>query len=299
MLDVLLKILPVILIFVAGYVLKLAGIFKKDSGEMMLKIVFHVSLPALLIVSLQKIQLTWEFGFFPVVSGLVIFLSFLIAFFFARFFSFSRATKGTFLVGSSILNIGFLFPFVIAAFGTEGLVKISLFDLTNGVLVYTFIYYIACRYGHNGKDSGVYKKLISSFPLWGIVIGIILNLTETTMPVLLSEFLQLCGDLTIPLIMLALGCYFRFRIVHPKALFSVIAIRMVAGLAMGYFFALLLGLQGMDRALIILGSGTPIGFNTLVFSSMENLDTDFAASLVSISILIGIISIPFIIVSLA
>jgi len=48
----------------------------------------------------------------------------------------------------------------------------------------------------------------------------------------------------------------------------------------------------LTRMIVLLGSSAPIGFNTITFASMEELDKEFAASLVSASIVTGIIYVP-------
>jgi hypothetical protein len=54
----------------------------------------------------------------------------------------------------------------------------------------------------------------------------------------------------------------------------------------------------MDRAIALILAGAPFGFNTLTFSNMENLDTKFAASLISTGIMLGLIITPFLIMIL-
>jgi len=67
------------------------------------------------------------------------------------------------------------------------------------------------------------------------------------------------------------------------------------GFVLGYSLALLFGLDGLERTIVIIGSSAPVGYNNLTFASMENLDKEFAASLVSIAMLIGVILVPLLI----
>ncbi|MFQ5815437.1 MAG: AEC family transporter, partial [Candidatus Hydrothermarchaeaceae archaeon] len=52
------------------------------------------------------------------------------------------------------------------------------------------------------------------------------------------------------------------------------------------------GLEGLDRQVVILSSMMPVGVNSMVFSARENLDVEFAASAVSISIIMGLVLVP-------
>jgi malate permease and related proteins len=70
------------------------------------------------------------------------------------------------------------------------------------------------------------------------------------------------------------------------------------GMFLGLLLIYLFGLDGITRYVVILATATPIGYNTLTFSSIEKLDTEFAAALISVSILISMIYIPAIVLIL-
>ncbi len=294
--EIIIKIIPVVFIFVLGYFLKKINLLKKEDGDLFLKIVFYISLPALIILSITNITLSLDFIYLPVIAALIIFITYFIAYFIGRLLHLQKTSLGVFLVGSMIMNIGFALPFIIAAYGEEGLARIVLFDFGNGFLVFTFIYYIAYKYGSSKKTSKtMIKKFISSIPIWALIIAIILNLTNLQIPTVANNLFQIIGNMTIPLIMLSLGIYFSPKVVKIFPLISAIVIRMLFGLLLGFFFVELLNLEGLTRLIILIGSAAPVGYNTLTFSSLENLDKEFAASLVSFSILIGIVFIPILI----
>jgi len=71
-----------------------------------------------------------------------------------------------------------------------------------------------------------------------------------------------------------------------------IGVRMLLGLLIGFSFVVLFDLQGITAAVVILCASAPIGFNCLTFSSLAKLDMNYASSVVSLSILIGLFSIP-------
>ncbi len=294
--EVIIKIIPVILIFILGYLLKRLNFLTKENGALFLKLVFYVSFPALIILSITKIKITTEFFYLPIIPILIIFSTFIFSFFVGRLFNLPRKTFGVYLVGTLIMNIGFTLPFFIAAYGNMGVARVSMFDFGNGLLTLTFVYLLACKYG---KDKLYYKTMIKKFALlpsiWALLIGLILNFTNLAIPPIMKDFLQKVGNMTIPLIMLSLGIYFTPKIIKLLPLSSAIVTRMGLGLLLGFLFVKLFNLEGLNRLIVLIGSAAPVGYNTLVFSSLENLDKEFAASLVSISILLGIIFIPLLI----
>lgn len=70
------------------------------------------------------------------------------------------------------------------------------------------------------------------------------------------------------------------------------SIRTGIGLLLGLLFVYLFDLNGVSRTVVLVCSSAPSGLNTLVFSSMEKLDNEFAASVVSYSVIVGMILIP-------
>jgi len=290
---ILIKIVPVIIIGVIGYLFRRKGIFKHEHGDVFLKIVFYLALPALVIISVADIDLTYDLIYLPVISAAIIFVIYIVSYVTGTLMKLSGKAMGVLLTGTLIMNTGFLLPFVIAAYGEEGLARMTLFDFSNGFLAFTFVYFLACKYG--GKDKGskvMIRKFLLAPPIWALIIGIVLNLANITVSGLFHELFKLLGNLTIPLIMLSLGIYFNPKIVNIKPVVSAIIIRMFFGLLLGYVFVNLFNIEGLNRILVLLGSAAPVGYNTLTFASLEDLDKEYAASLVSYSILVGVFMVP-------
>jgi len=290
------EIIPVIIIALLGYFFKRVRIFNNDHGDLFLKIVFYISLPALIILSITRVELDIKFIFLPIISALVIIITLIISYTISRFLKLERPTLGVFLTGTLILNIGFVLPFIIAAYGDEGLARITIFDLSNAIMVFTLVYYIACKHGNKnqGRKSLIMKFIITP-PIWALFISLLMNLMHWELPGIIIRLFNQLGQLTIPLLLLSLGIYFNPKIVKAFPLSLVIIIRMGIGFVLGYSLALLFGLDGLERTIVIIGSSAPVGYNNLTFASMENLDKEFAASLVSIAMLIGVILVPLLI----
>lgn len=290
------NLIPVILIFVLGFLLKVLNVLKQEHGDVFMRVVFYLSLPALVILSLTRIELTKELAWLPLISFSIIMMQGGIAYVSGRLMKLDRKTHGVLMVGTMIMNIGFALPFVIAAYGDEGLALLSIFDFSNAALAFTLVYYIACRYGEDGNSSKILiRKFIASPPVWALIIGVILNLSDTNIPAVPANLLQILGDLTIPLIMLTLGIFFNVKLIKPFPVFTGIFIRMGLGFAIGLLFCYLLNLDGLIRAIVLIGSSAPVGFNSIIFASMEKLDKEYAASMVSFGIICGIILIPLLI----
>lgn len=291
--EVMEKVLPIILVFFIGFSLKQAGILTKRDGDALLKVFFHVSVPALIFLSVVQMKFSLQLLWLPVIAVLVILTIFVVSNVCGRVLNLDQPSLGVFLVGTLIMNTSFTYPFLMAARGEESLAQASLFDFGNTALVFTFIYYLACRYGSNSSNfMAMIGRFMRSPPLLALVVALFLNLLQVSLPAIATRFFTIIGYMTMPLVMLSLGIYFSPKAARMLPVALAVCIRTGMGLALGLFFVYLFDLEGVSRTVVLVCSSAPSGLNTLVFSSMEKLDNEFAAAVVSYSVIVGIILIP-------
>ncbi len=291
------KMIPVILVFFVGCLLRKFKLAGRGEGDFLLRLVFHVSLPALILIAVSRINLSWNLIHLPFIACGIILTTYVAAVFAGKLLKLENPTLGVFMVGSLIMNTGFALPFIIAAYGSEGVAKLAIFDFGNGFITFTFIYYLAVKYGSVEEKVKIpWKKILVNPPLWALTTALILNLKRVVMDGILSAFLETLGDLTIPLVMIALGLYFTPKLVKFKALSTALFLRMGLGFILGLAAVKLFSLEGVSKAIVLVSTASPVGYNTITFSSLEKLDTEFAASLVSMGILLGLLIIPMLLI---
>jgi len=290
------KIIPLILAFFAGIVFKRLRLLSKEDAPVLLRLVLTVTLPALTIIAISNVVLYADMALIPILAIVVVFLMYFISSFAGKRLKLADPTFGSFLVGTMIMNTAYSLPFFAAAFGNEGLARASLFDIGNTMMIFTFTYYNAIKYGDNSHTDKVdWRKFLRLPPLWAMLLAFAWKGTGLQLSPLAFNFLNLIGQPTIPLVMIALGLYFEPKLNNlGKALLAVF-IRMGIGLGIGLLLAMIFGLQGITRTVVIVNSALPIGFNTLIFADLENMDREFAATCVSISIFIALFYIPLLI----
>ena len=287
------KITSIIFLFLLGYILKRINFLTKDHASLFLKIVMYVALPALIIPSVASMELSLSLLRLPFIAILIMLILFSFSFFIIKLFSASKQTTGTFLLSVMIMNLSFVLPFFLAVAGEETIPYFLFFNLGHDILLFSFVYTLACYYGRKegiGFDwKRTIKKLLSLPPLWALLVGLFLNFTNTPVPSLLEPTLTIIGGLLVPLALLALGVYFEFQIKKPILFTTALLLRMGVGFLLGLFFIWLFSLEGIEKLVVLLCSLAPIGFNTLVFSSLENLDKETAAQFVSFALFVGMI----------
>lgn len=294
------KIIPVVLIFFFGYFMKLGNVLTKKDGDSLLKIIFYVALPSLIFLSVLQMNFSVEYLWLPVIAVFVISGTFCVSYISGKLLKLDKASFGAYLVGSLIMNSSFTYPFLIAAKGEESLALASLFDFGNTALVFTFIYYLACKHSDKSTNSIVMmKKFVFSPPLLALIIALFSNLIHLELPNIALQFFKLLGYMMVPLVMLALGIYFSPVTFKIAPVISAVFIRMGVGLLLGLLFIYLFDLKGLSRTVVLILSSAPSGMTTLVFSTLEDLNRELAASIVSYSVLIGIFFLPFLLLFVA
>jgi predicted permease len=284
------------MIIFSGTALRQLKILTKADANVILNLVFYFSLPALILSSIPSSALERDFVFLPIIPVIIAIILFALALIIGKYLNLERKTLGVFVINSLIMNTAFAFPFVAAIIGSAGLSRLMIFDVGNALFIYSFGYFQACRYGNHQVDrKKLIKRLLTSMPLWSIVIALIFYFLGIKTEGFLHGYLKIAGDLTIPLLLICIGLLFDPKLVKLKTMGLALFIRMGLGMLLGLFFIYLFKLEGITRQVVILATATPIGYNTLTFSSIEKLDTEFAAALISFSIIIALLYIPAII----
>jgi predicted permease len=287
------KIIPLIVAFFAGVLAKKLKMMGKEDAPILLKFVLNISLPALTIIAISNVRVSPDMLMIPLFAMVVVLCMYLISNLANRKMQLAKPMFGSFLVGTMIMNTAYALPFFQAAFGDEGLARASLFDIGNTFMIFTFTYYNAIKYGDNPHtDKVAWNKFLKLPPLYAMLIAFLIKLIGISLPPVSVNFLSLVGQPTTPLVMIALGLYFEPRRKNIGKAFLAVFFRMGLGLGIGYVLAMIFGLQGLTATTVIVCSALPIGFNTLIFANLENMDVEFAATMVSFSIIIALFYLP-------
>lgn len=288
-----LRIALLILLFVAGLVARRQGWLKPPQAGFMLRMVITVGLPALFIADISRIPLRADLALLPLGSLAIMLVTLAAALLAGRAMRLPRPEMGALVLCAVSLNNGFLFPFVIAAWGQEGFAQLALFDLGHIIGQSTFVYVLAAWYGgHGARTSAILQRVFTFPPLWALLAALALNVSDVALPSWLVVLLRTTGQAILLLVIVALGVLFDARLLRDGRVLAALGLRMVLGLALGLLLAWAFDVEGMTRAVLVLGAAAPIGFSAVVFADREKLHRELAASAASISVLLGLAYVP-------
>ena len=286
-----------IAIFLLGALLRSSGLLRKLHAERLASVVFSISLPATILVSLDRMVFAPTAWKLPLAACLVTLSMLLCSWPVTRLLHLSRATRGGFLLGTGCINsVYFAYPVVLATLGDKGLAQAILFDLGQTTLTLTVIYALAVW--HSAKSAttrSAMLRFVSSPPLLALCLSLLLTLFGLHLPGWLRETLIPIHLTTTPLASLVLGLSISFSAVRrtwPLALLGV-GMRMLGGLLLGFAVAYGLDLAGMERAIVILIAAMPSAVTAVIFATDTGLDEDLVTSIVALSICVGVALLPW------
>jgi malate permease and related proteins len=288
-----LRILLLIIVFGAGYLARRAGWLKPAHAGQMLRLVITVGLPALFLADVSRIALRRELFALPLSGVLIIVITLGLSLLVGRALQLQRPAQGALCVCTMSINNGFLFPFVIAAWGQAGFAQLALFDFANALCQGSLVYTIAALYGGHSTGVGAIARRVLSFPpLWALIVALVINASGLALPELAVQVLGTVGRLIMLLVIVALGVLFDARLLRDGRVIAALLLRSLVGFGLGLLCVWLFDLEGLTRAVVLLGAAAPIGFSAVVLADREHLDRELAASAASISVLLGLVYVP-------
>ena len=286
-----------IAIFLLGALLRSSGLLGRIHAERLAFVVFSISLPATILVSLDRVVFAPTAWKLPLAACLVTLSMLFCSWPVARLLHLPRATQGGFLLGTACINsVYFAYPVVLATLGDKGLAQAILFDLGQTTLTLTVIYAVAVWHGAKSATArSAMRRFVSSPPLWALSLSLLLTLLGLHLPGWLHDALTPIHLTTTPLASLVLGLSIRFSALRRSWALALLGVsmRMIGGLLLGFAVAYGLDLAGMERAIVILVSAMPSAVTAVIFATDTGLDEDLVTSIVALSICVGIALLPW------
>lgn len=296
MLEIILeKLLPIFLFFTIGYILKVMNILKKEEASVLLKLVFYLLSPAVIILSVSGMKLERELLLYPISALCIHAIMIPTGLFLSKLIKLNDDERKVFRGATLIMNMTFILPFFIVFFGEKNLYLLSLFDAGNLVIVTTVVYSI---FVSSKEDTAMekIKKLLKSPLIIALIIGFVLNITGLKLPKGIEITMQEIAEMTGTLIMIALGAYFTPKFKKLKLSLIIVAIKVIGILIATFIIGKFLPIDEMGRKIMLLGAFSPVGNNILTFVFVTDGDMELAINVVSLSIILSFINVSLLLV---
>jgi predicted permease len=286
------SLLPIFAYFFIGLTLRQRGIASAENADFLFRIVFLVTLPALVFTSVSQADLSRETALLPVGGFLVNAVCAAAAVMMSRARGLHAADTGAVVVSAGIMNMGYTFPFILATLGQAALADAILFDVGNALFVAFCIYPLAEWFGHRKAGfSMVSVRRVMLSPIFiAIVLALSVNLLQFDPGEMVRSTLSPLGRATVPLMLIAVGMSFGGLAAQVPEAFLAIAARMLFGVIVGALLVLAFGFEGLTAAVVIVSAAAPVGASAAAVASVAGLSRGVAVNAVAISALIGLLS---------
>ncbi len=188
-------------------------------------------------------------------------------------------------------NLGL--PLALYAAGDEGLnYAIVIFSVT-AILNLTIGQAVAAGEGKWG--------LVAKIPILpAVALGLFFAYAGIPLPLWASNTLSMLGNLTIPLMLLMLGTSLaKIEVTSVGRSFMLGCVRIGMGIVAGFTIAGLFGFTGAERIAFVLQCAMPVAVYNYLFAQMYGNEPEAVASLVVVSTLISMVTIPIVLALLA
>jgi len=229
--DIIGKVLPVFLLFVLGYIFRRTGYLSARTASQMKKLVADITLPALLFRAFTSL----DPGKKELLLALMMFILCMVLLVAARLLF--HDIRAYMVSGFEAGMLGY--ALFLSVFGDSSLSVFASVDL--GQVLFVFIVLMPLIFARGkGTSRSAAGNIVRSPVIWAILSGLVIGSAGRFFQITpdmfapVSGFLEILGNLTVPLIALAIGYELSFtRSIMGKALvFIVIRKGILLGLAL-------------------------------------------------------------------
>ncbi len=260
------------------------------------QLVIYLAAPALSFfgIATSSINVTelWQLLLFSITFTLVMTG---VAWGVARLFRFDRLTTSAFILAIVLINmVNYGYPVNEFAFGKPGLERAILMGAMGAVYANTLGIFLAS----SGKASigGSLLNVIKVPVPYAVILGLIVNLWDITLPTVVLRVTELMGRAAVPLMLIVLGIQISRTSWHGR--WPIIAgasvLRLVGGTAIAIFIAWGVGLKDVTYQVAIIESAMPTAVFAGILATEFNSDAELVSSIIFASTLLSLITVPIV-----
>jgi predicted permease len=195
-------------------------------------------------------------------------------------------------------NVGFMgYPMIEAILGPSYLIHLSVYNIPFNILAYSIGAWFIAKEGD--KSLGITWKTFINPRIITTLLGFVMFLFSVPLPEFLLRSLKMAGDITSPLSMMVIGISLSGvgirQMLGRWQIYATMAVRLLGMPALMGLVFYLLGIRGPLMLLAIIVTAMPPGTTTSILAASYNVAAEEASSLVFLSTLFSIVTIPVVV----
>ena len=284
-LDAFIQLLPILIITGGGYLLSRLYSLSHDT---LVKVIVDFLMPMLIFHALYTSDIGGRMVLnLAGVTTFVVAVLLLVSFLYTRF---AGIKTGHFIPSVLFMNSGFLgIPLMQLWSGVAAMNIVVIYDQIQSIYIFTLGILIIT----GGLTVQGVRNLFKSPILWAIIGGFLFRFLNIPIPDPLLTTLDFGGKAAPPLAAFTVGVSLAVTSWHlDRHLIAALLLRFVGGFLCGMLGAYIFGLEGLERTVVIVASALPSAVFTSVMPLRYGIKADFAGTMVIVSTLLGIVTIP-------
>ena len=294
MAGILTKACGFLFLIALAYFLKRVGLFRKEDGIVLSKVLVNVTVPAAVLVNFQGVSIDHDLFLVLLVSFAINFSMLGAGWLLGRGRPGPEAAYS--VLNTCTYNLGtFALPFLQAFFSGAAIVVVCVFDIACSIMCYGVSYSVACavlgRGGAKFSMRALLRSLFSMPPFVLYVVLLALSPLHVGLPEPIISVASMLSSASAPLAMLMLGMLFEVGrgTGAARVIVRVLAGRYLLSAVFACAVYFLLPLPQLYRQIIALLVFSPISCLAPVFTDRCGIDPAPSAVMNSISIPISIL----------
>ena len=276
MLDLFLIILPVLIVFLIGYIGQKLISFDIRTIS---KVSLYLMSPFLAFRTFYTTALTMDYLYICLFAVLLILLLFIITWIWARLLKAERSEVSAMMLGAVFMNSGnYGAPVVLFALGSPGFHVAVIIMVLHSLFMNSLGIFFAAIGGKGKATVGQALKNVFQMPvLYASIFGIVLQLIQVHVPEAIMNGVDLVADASIPLVMLVLGMKlaaisktrFQYRFVTSVSFIRIIISPLVATAILWF-----MPLSDLIKSVLIIQAAMPAAANTTMLALQFDTEPD-------------------------
>lgn len=290
-------VLPVLLVFLAGF-----GIQKWKRLEIkpLSTVAIYILTPLLVFHTFYSAELDQQYAMMVLFSGLLLVGLIIVNVIYCKLRKHDTSVESGLILGTAFMNAGnYGAPIVLFAYGEVGFAYAVSFLVLQAIIMNFFGVYYAAR-GQAGVKYAL-KAVLEMPPTWAVILALIFNLGNITVPGNILSVVELVGEATIPVVMVILGMQLaeiKLKSMEwDKISFGVITRLLISPiLALG--ICLILPIDPLLQKVLILSAAMPSAATTVLYAVQYDTEPDLVSSITLITTLVSVITITALLILL-
>ena len=290
-------IISIIVLIIIGYAAKRIGLLKPEDSISLNKIVVNIAIPSLIFMAMYTADLS-SIGSLAEITMICLSvgaLGGLMGYIFSKVRNYPKKTRWSIIITSAMFNSGFMgYPIILGVFGAEGLVRAVFYDAGSTIMFIIFGILLLLVFG--GKPSTIAKRTLLFPPMWGIILGVSVNLLHLNIGSMAPTILKYLSGAAVPLIMMSLGLSLEVGSLknYVEEALAVSGIKLILAPLLAFLMVSILGLSSLNSQVTVVEAAMPSAMLALVLAITYELDVKAAGACIFLSTVFSMVTLPII-----